>query len=298
MIKAVLFDFDETLQDRTAAFDRYADAFLQEFFPGISAEDAEKRKNDMIDTGNGGYVNRVKWFSELIDMWNWENSPGAEALARHYDEKFGFFNVIFDDAIPLLKELRSRGIITGVITNGPSILQHTKMDNSGLLPYCDILVVSGDIEYAKPQPQIFKYTADKLGLDLVIVDKKREKANQSEVMNIIGDVRGKNCLIVDDMVDTAGSIVAAAKALKDNGAKEVMMACTHPVLSDPAYERLTQAKVFSKIYVTDSIPLPKKFANNPDLNIHVCSLAPIIANAITAINTDSSVSHAYDMYKE
>lgn len=119
----------------------------------------------MIDTGNGGYVNRVKWFSELIGMWNWENSPGAEALARHYDEKFGFFNVIFDDAIPLLKELRSRGIITGVITNGPSILQHTKMDNSGLLPYCDILVVSGDIEYAKPQPQIFKYTADKLGLE-------------------------------------------------------------------------------------------------------------------------------------
>ena len=110
MIKAVLFDFDETLQDRTLAFDHYADAFLQAFFPGISKEDAQKKKQDMIDTGNGGYVNRVAWFSELITMWHWVDSPGAESLARHYDEKFGFFNVIFDDAVPLLTELRKRGI--------------------------------------------------------------------------------------------------------------------------------------------------------------------------------------------
>ena len=145
MIKAVLFDFDETLQDRTLAFDHYADAFLQAFFPGISKEDAQKKKQDMIDTGNGGYVNRVAWFSELITMWHWIDSPGADSLARHYDEKFGFFNVIFD-------------------TNGPSVLQHTKMENSGLLPYMDILVVSGDLEFAKPQPEIFEYTASKLGL--------------------------------------------------------------------------------------------------------------------------------------
>lgn len=164
MIKAVLFDFDETLQDRTLAFDHYACAFLQEFFPGITAEDLKKKKQDMIDTGNGGYVNRVEWFSHLIDMWGWKNSPSAEVLARHYDENFGFFNVIFDDAVPLLKELIKRGIKTGVITNGPSVLQHTKMNNSGLLPYMDILVVSGDFEFAKPQPEIFKYTADKLSV--------------------------------------------------------------------------------------------------------------------------------------
>ena len=164
MIKAVLFDFDETLQDRTLAFDHYADAFLQAFFPGISKEDAQKKKQDMIDTGNGGYVNRVAWVSELITMWHWVDSPGAESLARHYDEKFGFFNVIFDDAVPLLTELRKRGIKTGVITNGPSVLQHTKMENSGLMPYMDILVVSGDLEFAKPQPEIFEYTAAKLGL--------------------------------------------------------------------------------------------------------------------------------------
>lgn len=164
MIKAVLFDFDETLQDRTLAFDHYADAFLQEFFPGISKEDSDKKKQDMIDTGNGGYVNRVEWFSRLIKMWGWNDAPTPEVLARHYDEKFGYFNVIFEDAVPLLTELRNRSVKTGVITNGPSILQHTKMDNSGLLPYMDILVVSGDLEFAKPQPEIFEYTAAKLGV--------------------------------------------------------------------------------------------------------------------------------------
>lgn len=164
MIKAVLFDFDETLQDRTAAFDKYADAFMDEFLPQISKEEKQKRINDMVKTGNGGYVVRTKWYQQLIDMWHWENAPSAQMLAEHYDTKFGTFNVIFNETVPLLKELRARGIKTGVITNGPSVLQHTKLDNSGLLPYCDIVVVSGDINVHKPDAQIFKYTADKLGL--------------------------------------------------------------------------------------------------------------------------------------
>ncbi|MCI6245561.1 MAG: HAD-IA family hydrolase [Eubacterium sp.] len=164
MIKAVLFDFDETLQDRTAAFDKYADAFIDEFLPQISKEEKQKRINDMVKTGNGGYVVRTKWYQQLIDMWHWENAPSAQMLAEHYDTKFGTFNVIFNETVPLLKELRAKGIKTGVITNGPSVLQHTKLDNSGLLPYCDIAVVSGDINIHKPDAAIFIYTADKLGL--------------------------------------------------------------------------------------------------------------------------------------
>lgn len=164
MIKAVLFDFDETLQDRTAAFDKYADAFMDEFLPQISKEEKQKRINDMVKTGNGGYVVRTKWYQQLIDMWQWKNAPSAQMLAEHYDTKFGTFNVIFNETVPLLKELRAKGIKTGVITNGPSVLQHTKLDNSGLLPYCDIAVVSGDINIHKPDAAIFIYTADKLGL--------------------------------------------------------------------------------------------------------------------------------------
>lgn len=164
MIKAVLFDFDETLQDRTAAFESYMDSFLDFFCPGISADEREKRKQDMRVTGNGGYVNRIEWYAQLCDMWGWTDAPSAETLANHYDTQFGDHNVIFPDAPTLLAELKNRGYIVGIITNGPSYLQHHKLDNSGLAQYCDITVVSGDIGIHKPDPEIFRYTADKLGL--------------------------------------------------------------------------------------------------------------------------------------
>jgi len=164
MIKAVLFDFDETLQDRTAAFERYMDTFMQEYLSALSEEEKIKRKQDMIATGNGGYVDRRAWYRQLAEMWHWENAPDCAELAAHYDTKFGYHNVIFKGSVPLLKELRCRGYQTGVITNGPSVLQQTKMEQSGLMPYCDIVVVSGDLPFAKPDKRIFEYTADKLGL--------------------------------------------------------------------------------------------------------------------------------------
>lgn len=164
MIKAVLFDFDETLQDRTAAFEKYMDTFIADFCPDISDEEIENRKEEMRVTGNGGYVNREEWYANLIKSWKWENAPSSIVLAEHYDTKFGDHNVIFPNSEKLLKELRSRGYITGVITNGPSILQNHKMDTSGLRPYCDIVVVSGDIGVHKPDPALFTYTAEKLGL--------------------------------------------------------------------------------------------------------------------------------------
>ena len=165
MIKAVLFDFDETLQDRTAAFEKYMDTFLNEFCKGISDEEIEKRKEEMRVTGKGGYVNREEWYASLVKSWGWENAPASAVLANHYDTKFGDHNVIFPDSPKLLAELKNRGYIVGIITNGPSILQHHKLDTSGLRPYCDIVVVSGDIDIHKPDPEIFRYTADKLGLE-------------------------------------------------------------------------------------------------------------------------------------
>lgn len=164
MIKAVLFDFDETLQDRTLAFEKYMDTFMQKFLPDLPEEEVQKRRRDMVETGNGGYVNRVNWYQSLIDLWGWEDAPPAEVLAEHYDTQFGLHNVIFEGSVPLLKELRKRGFITGVITNGPSVLQHMKMEESGLMPYLDIVVVSGDIDCAKPDAGIFTYTAERLGL--------------------------------------------------------------------------------------------------------------------------------------
>lgn len=164
MIKAVLFDFDETLQDRTLAFEGYMDTFLDTYRPNLTAEEKEKCKEDMRITGKGGYVNRVEWYSMLCRMWGWEDAPPAEELAFHYDKTFGDHNVIFKNTKPLLKELRKRGYIVGVITNGPSMLQNHKMDTSALRPYLDIVIVSGDVGIHKPDPKLFSYAADKLGL--------------------------------------------------------------------------------------------------------------------------------------
>lgn len=170
MTKAVLFDFDETLQDRTAAFEKYMDTFFNEFLPEVTGEERQKRKNDMRITGNGGYVThngyatRDEWYEDLARRWGWQNAPAGKLLTEHYDLKFGDHNVIFPDSLPLLKELKKRGYITGVITNGPSALQNHKMDQSGLRPYCDIVVVSGDVGVHKPNPALFTYTADKLGI--------------------------------------------------------------------------------------------------------------------------------------
>ena len=160
MIKAVLFDFDETLQDRTAAFEKYMDTFFDTFCPEIDEAEREKRKEDMRVTGKGGYVNREQWYEGLIKMWNWKDAPSNVLLAKHYDETFGDHNVIFPNSKKLLKELKKRGYIVGVITNGPSYLQNHKMDTSGLRPYCDIVVVSGDVGVHKPDPRLFTYTAD------------------------------------------------------------------------------------------------------------------------------------------
>lgn len=164
MTKAVLFDFDETLQDRTEAFEKYMDTFFDTYCPDITADEREKRKEDMRITGKGGYVNRVEWCTLLCRMWDWKDAPPAEELAYHYDRTFGDHNVIFPNSEKLLGELKNRGYIVGVITNGPSMLQNHKMDTSGLRKYCDIVVVSGDVGVHKPDPQLFIYTAQKLGL--------------------------------------------------------------------------------------------------------------------------------------
>lgn len=164
MTKAVLFDYDETLQDRTAAFERYMTTFEEHFYPELSREEKLKRRKDMVETGNGGYVDREKWYQSLIDLWDWKNAPSSAVLAEHYDTQFGLHNMIFDGSLPLLKELRARGLKTGIITNGPSVLQHMKIEHSGLAENCDIIVVSGDLPFAKPQPEIFIYTAERLCL--------------------------------------------------------------------------------------------------------------------------------------
>ncbi len=129
--------------------------------------------------------------------------------------------------------------------------------------------------------------AEKLGLDLVIVDKRREKANESEVMNIIGNVEGRDVILVDDMVDTAGTLVKAAEVLKAKGATSVMACCTHGVLSGPAYERLENGTL-DELIITDTIPLKQKCSK-----ITILSASKIFAETIRRIYNNESVNDIF-----
>ena len=153
----------------------------------------------------------------------------------HADQIQGFFDVAVDNiyATPVL------------------------LDDIVSSRYEDLIVVSPDIGGVVRARAIAKQLDD---ADLAIIDKRRPKANQAEVMNIIGDVAGRTCIIVDDIVDTAGTLCNAAKALKEKGAKKVVAYCTHPVLSGKALQNISGSEL-DELVVTDTIPLQPEMAN-------------------------------------
>jgi ribose-phosphate pyrophosphokinase len=126
--------------------------------------------------------------------------------------------------------------------------------------------------------------------DLAIIDKRRQRANESQVMNIIGDVRGRSCVLVDDLVDTAGTLCQAASALKDEGAERVIAYITHPVLSGKAVERISTSAL-DELVVTDTIPLGEAARNCK--RIRVLSVAELLAETMRRIRDEESVSSLY-----
>lgn len=148
----------------------------------------------------------------------------------------------------------------------------------------ELVVVSPDVGGIKMARAFAKH----LGCSLAVVDKRRINDKEAEVMNIIGDVKGKDVLMVDDIVATAGSLTEAAKALKNSGAKKILTFVTHGVLSGPAYDRLRKSEI-SKLIITDSIPLNKK-----NKKIEVVSVAELLGEAIRRIHHNESVSSLFD----
>jgi ribose-phosphate pyrophosphokinase len=132
--------------------------------------------------------------------------------------------------------------------------------------------------------------AKRLNSDLAIIDKRRERANECEAMHVIGDVQGKTAILMDDMVDTAGTLCAGAKTLLANGAKEVHACCSHPVLSGPAIERLNNSELKSLV-VTNTIPLSAEALGCN--KIKVLSVSALLADAISRIHTEDSVSSLF-----
>ena len=133
--------------------------------------------------------------------------------------------------------------------------------------------------------------ADFLNAPLAIIDKRRPEPNVSEVMNIIGDIKGKTAIIIDDIIDTAGTIVLGANALVDYGVKEVYACCTHPVLSGPAMQRLEESP-FKEVVVTDTIPLTHP---NPSSKLRTLSVAPLMGEAIIRVHEELSISKLFEI---
>ena len=198
------------------------------------------------------------------------NMLGAAGVDRvmtmdlHADQIQGFFDVPVDNiyASPILL----------------SDVMSKQLEN--------LLVVSPDIG-GVARARAF---AKQLECDLAIIDKRRPKANVSEVMNIIGEVEGRSCLLIDDMVDTAGTMCKAAEVLKDRGPKHVSAYCTHPVLSGPAIERIN-ASVLDELVVTDTIPLSAQAAASG--KIRQLSCAKLLGETIIRIAKEESVSSLF-----
>ncbi len=209
---------------------------------------------------------RVPITSKLVaDLITVAGADRVLTVDLHAGQIQGFFDIPVDNlyATPvLLEEFRRR------------------------FPNDELVVVSpdaGGVERARA-------FAKRLDAGLAIIDKRREKANVSEVMHIIGDVRDKCALLLDDMVDTAGTLANAAQALKDNGAREVYAAATHAVLSGPAVERI-QHSCLEQLIVTDTIPLRPEAERTG--KIRVLSVAPLLAEAIRRITECGSVSSLF-----
>jgi ribose-phosphate pyrophosphokinase len=150
----------------------------------------------------------------------------------------------------------------------------------------DLVVVAPDVGSAK----MARGFAKRLNGSLAIIDKRRPRPNQSEVVNVVGEVEGRDCLLTDDMIDTAGTVSEAARALKDLGAKDIYVCATHALLSGPACERLAQAPI-TEVTVTDTVRIPeeKRFPQ-----LHVLSVGELLAKAIRYIHSEQSVSSLFE----
>jgi len=150
----------------------------------------------------------------------------------------------------------------------------------------ELVIVSPDVGRVK----VAKKFADMLGGDLAILHKGRPEHNVAEISHVIGDVKGLNCVVIDDMIDTAGSITEGAKALEKSGAKSIRVAATHGIFSPPAFERIVASPI-TEVVVTNTVPVPEEMLGD---RIRVLSVAPLFAHAINNVFNDESVSELFD----
>lgn len=202
----------------------------------------------------------------VSDMMTVAGCSRVVTMDLHAGQIQGFFNIPFDN-----------------IFASPVILEWVQKN----LDQKNLITVSPDAGGVER----VRYYAKRMNADLALIDKRRTGPNVAEAMNVIGDVAGKDCLIIDDMIDTAGTLVQAAKALRKNGAKRIYAAATHPVFSDPAIQRIAECEELEAMIVTDTIPLSEA-ARKLD-KIKVVTVADILAKAIHRTFNHDSVSSLF-----
>jgi len=208
---------------------------------------------------------RVPITSKLVaDLITTAGANRVLTVDLHAGQIQGFFNIPVDNlfAAPVLLDYIRSKTFTNLTVVSPD---------------------AGGVERARA-------FAKRLGASLAIIDKRRDKPNEAQVMNIIGDVKGHDCLLLDDMVDTAGTLAEGAGALKKNGAGNIYAACTHAVLSGPAVQRLNDSPL-SELIATNTIALDSKQKECKKLK--VLSVAPLLAEAITRIHEETSLSSLF-----
>ena len=206
---------------------------------------------------------RVPISAKLVaDMLQSAGADRILTIELHSDQIQGFFNVPVDNVY------------------GTKVI-HNHIDKSS---YKDQIIVSPDVGGVVRARALAKLLDD---AHLAIIDKRREKENSSQVMNVIGDVEGKTCILVDDIIDTAGTICNAADALKQKGANKVISYATHAVLSGPAIERISNSKL-DELIVTDTIPLSENASKLE--KIKIISMDETLSEAINRVNKEESIS--------
>ncbi len=250
---------------------------------GITTNDALMELLVMIDAAVGASAHRViavtPWFGySRQDKKSAPREPISARLAARMIEAAGADRVLTMD----LHAGQIQGFFTKPVDHMTALFMLTQyFEDLGL---SDLVVVAPDAGRVK----LNKKFASKVGAELAILDKERPAQQVAEIGYVIGDVRGKTAVIVDDMIDTAGTLKAAAQTVLDEGAARVYAAATHPVLSGNAYENLA-ASSFERIVVTDTIPLR---AGAPD-NLVQLSCAELLTDSIRRIFTDDSVSEVF-----
>ena len=163
-IKAVFFDFDDTLQSRKGAYRLYCESFTEKYFPGLDPDARERKLDEMELLVDGGYKDREVYFPELIDLWQWKDHPPLQELYDSFNLDFGKYIVLLPGAVETLRTLKARGYLLGAVTNGVSSLQNIKLDTAGIRDLFDVVVVSGDIGIYKPDRRIFDEAARRIGV--------------------------------------------------------------------------------------------------------------------------------------